>query len=1201
MDLDDFDAFLDSLATPIAVKSSSDNDNEEKGRDADKNVKTNLFQNGGGGGDMDFLEWLGEDEDSQNYHESSNNVVIDEDDDIDDEGFSLNVELVGDKKKSASSKLLKKPMNIPISSSLKQKSNGKVISNINSYNNNNAIASSQTTSSGHNNLSNLSKDEILHRLIDVCLSSFPDVPLLKEIRSFGYIKDELRGRIWSILLTGSFAEDMEAKTFDGTGHISDQQMTVIMDDCKLMVGKVTDIDGTDYDQDKCMKNMFDILVLYCARRNTEYHHLFCHILSPLLVTATSLPRSIAYSCFYSLCSNFIPLINLPPDVCSEAMRLLSFNIRLLLSYHNPCLALHLDRVLPGWCNFSQNFSLERAEKEAVDLRCSVEIDELEKAFGLDISGERDTLPSSSASSVSTTKRDSKTIDSARSNRNRNRSISGEDGKSTNGSNISGDVEEGCIPLHWICAIFSSSVPPSVTRLLWDWAILNNDPYSGVYLTVSLLNLFGNALLSMSGGEIKLWFESAAVGQTNWYNALDISNDKSYPSISDWKAFTSGWQQVSSRLKETTPTSFIQQIVDTEKKALANVIGMKSQNDVEKNAKSEQKSNIMDSMRKMSLKLSSMLIPDNPGKFDSMEVTAASSSMKATKTDATPSASLSTTFVIDEIPKYQFACMLTQSTEVVSCLCAAMKGKRFSTEASVAEVFLKGVQSTEGYHFRRLQNEQSLYFGIDCRSETEKMSGRFPKAYSVDPSFLDDPDAIDLLLETLQPLSQSVHICIIGSGNKGIEQRVVEEYKAKRDAQPLSEKVSDFMTTLSSYSEKLRAEIKAAILRKIQDDSARLDGIAMFFMKRGFSRVSILEGGFYSALTYLMNGPCRPGIGIPLSSMLVDVDELNLQKLLGIGLKPSSSLVVEKQNEDGATTTNNNTTSKRINAMFSNLTNTLENSFMPGKNDNGNGNYSNKNSDGNGSVGSFTQSFEKFKQGLSVKVKSASTSTSNGFNNSNINVAKESEELSSSSNSVNREYPLLDPPDATSFVIDADDDSITDNSSEPPSPRNASNSMDIDILTPQTPLTKSAREKDAALASHKISGLGHGDVLMISRASLPDSILYHARIYTPTEENLIECNEIINPKDENDSSLHRFLCVTSDRLLVLDSGGKGEGNIAKVDANHHLTRLEKLTFRKREPDVINIFMKDSDIAYSFRVKKKERFIESLKTKMKKFDM
>ena len=87
--------------------------------------------------------------------------------------------------------------------------------------------------------------------------------------------------------------------------------------------------------------------------------------------------------------------------------------------------------------------------------------------------------------------------------------------------------------------------------------------------------------------------------------------------------------------------------------------------------------------------------------------------------------------------------------------------------------------------------------------------------------------------------------------------------------------------------------------------------------------------------------------------------------------------------------------------------------------------------------------------------------------------------------------------------------------------------------------------------------------------------------TQISEIKSECNEIINPKDENDSSLHRFLCVTSDRLLVLDSGGKGEGNIAKVDANHHLTRLEKLTFRKREPDVINIFMKDSDIAYSFR--------------------
>ena len=1207
MDLDDFDAFLDSLATPKATKSSSENDNgEEKNKDDNKNGKTNLFQNSGGGGDMDFLEWLGEDEESEKYHNSSNNNVIigedDYDEEEDDEGFSLDIELVGDKKKVASNKLLQKPIKA-VTSSSSSSSSSKHNNNSSSHGNNN----------NNNILLNLSRDEILNRLKDTCRSSFPDASLLKElIRNFGYIKDDLRGRIWSILLTGSFAEDMEAKTFDGTGHISDQQMTIVMDDCKLMVGKVPGTDVVSYDQNKCMKNMFDILVLYCARRNTEYHHLFCHILAPLLVSATPLSRPIAYSCFYSLCSNFIPLINAPPDVCSEAMKLLSSYIRLLLSYHNPGLTLHLDRVLPGWCNFSQKFSLEKAEKEAVDLRCSVEIDELEKAFGLDIPGEMNTpsLPPSTSLS-STTKRDSKTIDSARSNRNRNHSMSGDDIKSTNSSKMDDDMNEGCIPLHWICAIFSSSLPLSVTRLLWDWAILNNDPYSGVYLTVSLLNLYANSLLGMSGGEIKLWFESVAVGQENWYNTLQIVYDKESPTIKDWETFTRGWQQASSKLKETTPISFIKQIEETEKEALANVVTMKTENDIERNPKPEQKSNIMNSMRKMmSMKLTSMLIPDNPGKsYSNDNTTAASSlsSMKATNTDTISPTSKSTTTMIDEMPKYEFACMLTKSSEVVSCLCAAMKGKRFSTDTSVAEVFMKGVQSTEDCRFKRLQNEGLLYFGIDCRPEYEKMCGRFPKAYSVDPYFLDDPDAIDLLLETLQPLSQSVHICIIGSGSKGIEKRVMEEYKAKRDAQPMSEKVTDFMATLSSYSEKLRSEIKSAALREIQDDCARLDGIAMFFMKRGFSRVSVLEGGFYSALNYLMNGPCRPGLGIPFSSMLVDVDELSLNKLLGIESKSSSSSVFEENNEDGTTAittaANTNTTSKRIGAMFSNLTNTLENSFMPGKNDNGtsNGNNSdgNSNSSSSSSV-SFTQSFEKFKNGLSVKISSSSTSTFDSNSNSNPNVTKGTKESSSSNNS-NIESTLIDPPDATSFVIDADDDSATDNSSEPPSPRNASNFMDVDLLTPQTPLTKSAREKDAALALHKISGLGQGDELMISRASLPDSVLYHAKIYTPTETNSIEGNEILNSEDENDTSLHRFLCITSDRLLILDSGGKGEGNTAIVDANHHLTTLDKLTFRKRVPDVINLFMKDSDIAYSFRVNRKERFIESLKTKMKKFSM
>ena len=61
-----------------------------------------------------------------------------------------------------------------------------------------------------------------------------------------------------------------------------------------------------------------------------------------------LPRGLAYSCFYALCSKFIPLINLPNAAFNKALRKLSDWLRLLVVYHFPQVALHLDRVVPAW-------------------------------------------------------------------------------------------------------------------------------------------------------------------------------------------------------------------------------------------------------------------------------------------------------------------------------------------------------------------------------------------------------------------------------------------------------------------------------------------------------------------------------------------------------------------------------------------------------------------------------------------------------------------------------------------------------------------------------------------------------------------------------------------------------------------------------------------------------------------------------------
>ena len=51
---------------------------------------------------------------------------------------------------------------------------------------------------------------------------------------------------------------------------------------------------------------------------------------------------------------------------------------------------------------------------------------------------------------------------------------------------------------------------------------------------------------------------------------------------------------------------------------------------------------------------------------------------------------------------------------------------------------------------------------------------------------------------------------------------------------------------------------------------------------------------------------------------------------------------------------------------------------------------------------------------------------------------------------------------------------------------------------------------------------------------------------------------------------RFIAVSRERLIVLDSHGKGVGSIATVKSNHHLTQLVKITFKKRDPNLVHLF-------------------------------
>jgi hypothetical protein len=120
--------------------------------------------------------------------------------------------------------------------------------------------------------------------------------------------------------------------------------------------------------------------------------------------------------------------------------------------------------------------------------------------------------------------------------------------------------------------------------------------------------------------------------------------------------------------------------------------------------------------------------------------------------------------------------------------------------------------------------------------------------------------------------------------------------------------------------------------------------------------------------------------------------------------------------------------------------------------------------------------------------------------------------------------------------------------------------------------------------HKLSGLKRGDIITLSKENLPGAVLFpalvckQANIYTKAvgadhqapngsgdldyknEDGFNDNYETRSTEGTNSiSSLqvtneHRFLAITRERFLVLDSGGKGVGHPAVVKSNNHLTEV-----------------------------------------------
>jgi hypothetical protein len=135
-----------------------------------------------------------------------------------------------------------------------------------------------------------------------------------------------------------------------------------------------------------------------------------------------------------------------------------------------------------------------------------------------------------------------------------------------------------------------------------------------------------------------------------------------------------------------------------------------------------------------------------------------------------------------------------------------------------------------------------FYLVDSRPEAPAQEqGRFPTAVAMSPEALLDPDRIQQNEEMFESLRGTVHICIMGEGYSRMHEL---------------------------YGQKVAPKLQQAI----DEDDARTSLCALFFVKKGFPFVSILDGGFVQAHSWLCReGPKRH---LDVSSVLIDYDETN---------------------------------------------------------------------------------------------------------------------------------------------------------------------------------------------------------------------------------------------------------------------------------------------------------------------------------------
>eukprot|EP01035_Chromulina_nebulosa_P019573 gene19573-25474_t len=712
-----------------------------------------------------------------------------------------------------------------------------------------------------------------------------------------------------------------------------------------------------------------------------------------------------------------------------------------------------------------------------------------------------------------------------------------------------------------------------------------------------------------------WFKISTNPLTRNY-FQSISLDKS--NTVDWKSFISGWLQATIALRKATPIGFRKSLIETDEWSLETVISNKQAIarllDNSKDERNEEESNILSNKPSEAI----YSIEDDEDEAEERYITICKEIKQEYINNNFYDKSISNEKKWQQDNKIDGNILNIWSTtdEVVPCIIS--NKRRANTTLSVSKYFELGIQSFRNNKDLQLlfpssnHIEEPFYFGIDCRSNNEKKLGIFPKTFSLDPVLLTDSDEVNKILETLEPLASSVHLCIIGAGEDYYKWKEANSQTSKNIWQGLLLSKTNSIPSTSSLS--------------ISEES-NLNSVAMFFMKKSFKHVSVLDGGFTAAAKYLYENQSHNG----LISNLVDCDINLLESVLGIQVSHIGTAIAS--NSANGSYDSKSVSMNSLLSSFNNVTSALLKPLPVSNNQqiHSSSTASENITDPNVvkatpvtesiSLTNTKELFTGFSKKLSLfgassyeTIKKSVNTVSTTINNT-INDKESNSKNDEGFVLVGKKHSnVIDTQ--TAFVIDDDED-------EDDLDRSDDNTKPIIKDTHGVSIQRTDTERQQALVLHRLAGIRKGDNITITKDYLPGAVLFPCYKLKPVvkSKDLVDqivdsvtTNEVTSTDINNNSAstekvneetlvvpVHRYLVVTKERFMVIDSNGKGVGSEANVKSNHHLTELVKMTFRKKDPELVSLFLQNGDElkSHQYRVPKKQDFLNILQKNMQKF--